>query len=374
MKKSRYIAVAVATAVAASTLTLVGCGGGGGGYGGGGGGGGSSSSSSVPGSTFSARVLTSDQAGVASHVDANLRDSWGLAITGTGFVMVADRGAGKTTFYDDVGTVLSTGFPIPDGSAGPSRPAGIVYNSSVAVFNVTSGGVTSTAPFIFATGAGTLHVQAATINQNAAVQVYDGGSSGTVYKGLALLLGSVNRLYAADFHNRRIDVFDSNYNKISVSGSFTDPTVPADYAPFNIQAVGNQLYVTYAKKDPASDNEITGAGFGYIAIFDANGVLVKHLISGGALNAPWGIAVAPGNFGVVSNALLVGNSGDGKINAYDTTSGALLGTLNKADGSAIVVDGLHGLAFNTFGSSPILFYAAGPANGAHGAYGRIDMN
>jgi uncharacterized protein (TIGR03118 family) len=159
-------------------------------------------------------------------------------------------------------------------------------------------------------------------------------------------------------------------------GSFSDPNLPATYAPFGIQAIGGRIYVAYAQRTAGSIDETKGAGLGIVDVYDASGAMVRRLVSGGALNAPWGLAMAPANFGSFSNMLLVGNFGDGKINAYKSDTGEFVGTLSKADGTAIVIDGLWGIAFgNGLNNQPTntLFFAAGPGDEAHGLYGRIDL-
>ncbi len=383
MKKAQGLGVTIAVA---GIMALAACGGyGGGGSYGSGGGGGSYSSSMSSMTAFSAVDVVRDTAG-AAHSDGNLVNGWGVAFNPNGFVWVADNGTSKSTLYDGNGVPQSLVVSLNAGLGGAADPTGIVFNGgtsfvlNAAVGGTLTGGYTGTAsgtaPFIFAGEGGTLTAWAPAVDGTHAFVVYDGSATQTVYKGLAIVAGTTNRLYAADFHNRRIDVFNGSFAKITVAGGFSDGSIPADYGPFNIQAIGSQLYVTYAKKDPASNDEVAGAGFGYVDIFDTDGTLVKRLVAGGALNAPWGIAMAPANFGTFSNDLLVGNFGDGKINAYDPATGVKVGTLSKSDGSAIVIDGLWGIAFgNNLQNQPsnTLFYAAGPSNESHGAYGRIDM-
>jgi uncharacterized protein (TIGR03118 family) len=208
-----------------------------------------------------------------------------------------------------------------------------------------------------------------------------------VYKGLALANnGSADFLYAADFHNNKIDVFDSTFEKQQTAAfPFTDPQLPAGYAPFNIQAIQNgsggswQLYVAYAQQAaPQNQDNLNGAGLGLIDIYDPNGNLVKRLISPGAqLNAPWGLALAPKDFGSLSNLLLVGNFGDGKINAFDPSTGEFKATLADSTGVPFSVSGLWGIAFgNDAANQPhnTLFYAAGTNAEANGDYGRVDVN
>jgi uncharacterized protein (TIGR03118 family) len=203
------------------------------------------------------------------------------------------------------------------------------------------------------------------------------GANGPLYKGLAISsYAGANYLYAADFRNNVIDVYNGSFAKATLPGGFRDPALPAGYAPFGIQAIRDRIYVAYAKQAPSGPDEVKGAGLGIIDVFDTSGVLIKQLVTGGALNAPWGMALAPANFGSFSNDLLVANFGDGKINAYNPSTGKLDGTLSKADGTPIVIDGLWGLAFgNGVNSQPAntLFFTAGPADEAHGLYGRIDM-
>src|SRR6185437_9657149 len=201
---------------------------------------------------------------------------------------------------------------IASGTGGSANPTGIVFNDSTTNFKLTSGGLTGNSAFLFAGEGGAITAWSPSVSANQALVVFDGASAGAEYKGLAILTGSVNRLYAADFHNKRIDVFDGNFNKITVSGGFADSGIPSNYAPFNIMAIGGQLYVAYAETTAGSGDETDGAGLGYVDVFDSNGTLVKHLVSNGALNAPWGMAMAPANFGQFSNDLLVGNFGDGK--------------------------------------------------------------
>ncbi|MBV9612456.1 MAG: TIGR03118 family protein, partial [Acidobacteriaceae bacterium] len=183
---------------------------------------------------------------------------------------------------------------------------------------------------------------------------------GSVYKGLAL--GNNGLLYAANFGLGRVDVFNSNFQQTTVSGGFKDNTLPAGYAPFDVKSVGGLLYVTYALQDAKHHDDVSGPGHGFIDVFDTNGVLQQRLVSHGALNSPWGMAIAPSTFGAFSNDLLVGNFGDGKINAFNPTTGAFLGTLDGGNGSPIVIQGLWGLSFGNgaFGQNlDSLYFTAG---------------
>jgi len=273
----------------------------------------------------------------------------------------------------------------------PGNPTGIVFNNSGGGFMVTGAGsggggggvyggmaaasTSGSSAFMFAGLNGTISGWSPSADAVNAIVAVTNSANGASYTGLAIAAnGAASFIYAADFHNARIDVFDSTFAPVTPAGGFKDAAVPAGYAPFNVQAIGGQLYVTYAMQDAAARFSVAGAGLGMVDVFDVNGNLVKQLIKGGSLNAPWGVAMAPGNFGQFSNDLLVGNFGDGWINAFDPTSGAFKGSLSTS-GTPIAISGLWGIAFgNGLNSQPTntLFYAAGPNNGTNGLYGRID--
>ncbi|MEG2031022.1 MAG: TIGR03118 family protein [Janthinobacterium sp.] len=324
-----------------------------------------------PASAYAVTSLVSDTAALpAAHTDANLVNAWGVAFNPRGFVWVADNGTAKSTLYDGNGVPQSLVVDTPAG------PTGIVFNGTQD-FKLSQNGVTAPSPFIFASESGSISAWSPSVSPTTAVVVFDGSAGGSVYKGLAISrYANANYLYAADFHNGRVDVFDANFARVSLPGAFSDPGLPAGYAPFGIQASGERIFVAYAKREASGDDEEAGAGLGIINVYDTSGNLLKRLVSGGALNAPWGMALAPADFGSASNMLLVGNFGDGKINAYDPSTGAAGGPLRKADGTPLVIDGLWGIAFgNGLNSQPLntLFYAAGPNDETHGQYGRIDL-
>jgi uncharacterized protein (TIGR03118 family) len=198
-----------------------------------------------------------------------------------------------------------------------------------------------------------------------------------VYKGVTIAAnGTAQFLYATDFHGRKIDVFDGSFAPATgFAGKFKDPGIPADYGPFNVQNILGNLYVTYAKTQPNSADEAHGQGLGFVDVYDADGNLLKQLVRHGQLNAPWGVALAPSGFGKFSDRVLVGNFGDGTINAYDPHTGAFKGTLKGANGKVLKIDGLWALVFgNGFLNQPTdtLFFSAGPHDEADGLYGRID--
>jgi len=325
------------------------------------------------GGNYVANALVSDTAATqALHHDANLVNAWGLAFNPQGFSWIANAGTGTSTLYDGNGAPQPLVVTLNQGS-----PAGIVFNGSTSSFTISQNAKTGPAPFIFATLQGQISAWAPTVDGTHSFTIVDESTSGDVYTGLAISTGTTNRLYAADFAHGDISVFDGSFAPVTTAGGFVDPTLPAGYAPFGIQQIGGKIYVAYAQPDPVT-HEKTGAGLGLVDVFDLQGNLLTHLIpTGGALNAPWGLAIAPANFGKFSNMLLVGNFGDGKINAYDPATGTMAGTVSNNDGSAIVVPGLWALQFgNDLNSQPsnTLFYTAGPGNEQHGLYGRIDMN
>lgn len=322
-------------------------------------------------SVYASTSLVSDTAVLpAVNTDANLVNAWGVAFNPRGFVWVVANGTAKSTLYDGNGVPQSLVVSTPAG------PTGIVFNGTQD-FKLSQNGVTAASPFIFASESGSISAWSPTVNPTTAVLVYDGSAGGSVYKGLAIgSHGGANYLYAADFHNQRIDVFDASFARVALPGAFSDPSLPAGYAPFGIQVIGERIYVAYAMREASGDDEQAGAGLGIVNVYDSGGSLIKRLVSGGALNAPWGMALAPVGFGMASNMLLIGNFGDGKINAYDPATGEAAGPLRKADGTPLVIEGLWGIAFgNGLNSQPLntLFYAAGPNDETHGQYGRIDL-
>jgi uncharacterized protein (TIGR03118 family) len=324
--------------------------------------------------------LVSDGFLPADHIDHNLVNAWGVAFNPFAFVWVADNGTGVSTLYDGAGQPqpLVVQIPAPANSSGPGTPTGIVFNASTD-FVVSKSGTSGPSRFIFATEDGVIAGWAPNVDMTHAVRVIDNSTAtGAVYKGLALSAGgSGSLLYAADFHNNRIDVFDSDFKPATLAaGAFTDPALPAGFAPFGLQAIHGDIYVSYAKQDADKHDDVAGKGMGFVNVFDPKGNLIRRVVSGGALNSPWGMTVAPAGFGKFSNRLLVGNFGDGLINAYDLATGKFVGKLRTADRKPVRIQGLWGLAFgNGFDEQPVntLFFAAGPADEKHGLYGRLEV-
>jgi Domain of unknown function (DUF4214) len=189
--------------------------------------------------------------------------------------------------------------------------------------------------------------------------------------------GTGNFLYATDFHNNQIDVFNSSFQQTALAGNFTDPNLPAGFAPFNIAVLNGKIYVTYAMQDAEKHDDVAGPGNGFTDTFSLDGVFQSRLVSNGSLNSPWGLALAPANFGALSGDLLVGNFGDGKINAFDPNTGASLGTLNGPNGQPITIDSLWGLTFGngvTAGSTNTLYFTAGVGSESEGLFGSLSVN
>jgi uncharacterized protein (TIGR03118 family) len=262
--------------------------------------------------------------------------------------------------------------PPPAGGTPPAAPTGMVFNATTD-FLV---GPNQPAKYIFATEDGTLSGW----NTGAsAVLKVDLAASGVVYKGLAMASsGGKNYLYATDFHGGRVDVFDANWLPVALAGSFSDPNIPAGFAPFNIQNIGGRLYVTYALQDADKHDDVSGPGNGYVNVFDTSGQFIKRFASEGDLNSPWGMALAPVGFGGFDGALLIGNFGDGRINAFNATTGGYLGTLLDASGKVISNSGLWSLTFGNgakAGSSRTLYFTAGIAGSGkvedHGLFGSV---
>jgi uncharacterized protein (TIGR03118 family) len=325
---------------------------------------------------YSVHNLVSDGFVPADHTDPDLVNPWGIVFAPNAPVWVNDNGTGLSTLYDGLGVknALVVTVPPPMGGTPPSLPTGIV--SSAAGFVVTEGALSAPSRFIFATLRGTISGWAPTVNPTNAIVAVDRSGEGAIYTGLALAAnGTGNFLYAADFHNNRIDVFDSSFQPVTLSRGFSDPRLPDGYAPFGIQNILGNLYVTYAKQDEAAQRDVTGPGLGFVDVFDASGNLIRRFASRGRLNAPWGVALAPADFGRFSNTLLIGNFGDGRINTFDLRSGEPQGWLRAPDGQAITLEGLWGIAFGNGAlnqSTNALFFAAGPGEEMHGLYGRIE--
>jgi uncharacterized protein (TIGR03118 family) len=319
---------------------------------------------------YTVHALVSDSAAVpAAATDASLVNGWGLSAGPTTPWWAADNGTNTSTLYSGAGAKLALTVAVAGG------PTGTVFNSSATDFVVSQEGKSGAARFLFATESGTIMGWSPTVNAAAAVAGVDRSSSGAVYKGLAV---ANDKLYATDFHNGRVDVFDKSFNL--VPGGFSDPTIAKGYAPFGIQALGGNIFVTYAQQDAAKKDEVAAPGQGFVDEFTPDGVLVALVVNSGKKNAPlnasWGLALAPADFGLFAGDLLVGNFGNGRISAY-TQRGAkwvYKGQLRSADGTPIAIDGLWAIAFGNgaaAGPTSTLYFLSGPSDEKHGLFGSI---
>ena len=326
---------------------------------------------------YAVHNLVSDGFVPADHTDADLVNPWGIAASPTSPMWVSDNGTGLSTIYDGNGTKqgLVVTIPPPPSGTAPSAPTGMVASTGND-FVVTKGTLSGASRFIWATEDGTIAGWAPSVDATHAVIAVDNSGAGAIYKGLALAgNGSGRFLYATDFHNNRVAVFDGSFHPVTTAGGFVDPKLPDHYAPFGIQNILGNIYVTYAKQDDDAEDDVKGEGFGFVDVFDVNGNFIRRFASKGDLNAPWGVALAPADFGKYSNMLLVGNFGDGRINAFDLDTREFKGQLKNSGGDPLEIEGLWGIAFGNGVASQRpnwLFFAAGPGGEAHGLYGRIE--
>jgi uncharacterized protein (TIGR03118 family) len=311
----------------------------------------------------------------ALFIDHHLVNAWGIVASQSSPFWVNDNGTGLSTLYA-FGTTPKFGpqslvvtIPPPNAMTPTAAPTGIVFNSNTSDF-ILSG--SNQAIFLFATEDGTISGWNPNVDGTHAILKVN-RSPGSVYKGLALgSNASGDFLFATDFRGGAVDMFDNHFNLVS---TFTDPAAAArGYAPFGIANFGGKLYVTFAKVNGARHDDVKGVGHGFVDIFDTSGHFLQRLISRGKLNSPWGLAMAPAGFGKFGGDLLVGNFGDGLINAYDPVTGHFRGQLTNRFGQPIVIDGLWGLDFGNnamAGPASTLFFTAGPAGESHGLLGEL---
>jgi uncharacterized protein (TIGR03118 family) len=321
--------------------------------------------------------LVSDIPGLARATDPNLTNPWGIAFDPGGPFWLADNVSGVSTLYDGSGQAVPLSVQVPPSGAAAgwaSMPTGTVFNGGPG-FRVSENGKSGPSLFLFSTEGGTIAGWNALVDGTHAIRVVDNSSAGAVYKGLALGSDtSRSFLFAANFRAGTIDVFDQSFHSVHLAGAFQDASLPAGFVPFNVQNIGGSLFVTYALKDANGHDEVYGPGRGFIDVFNTNGNLLQRLASAGNLNAPWGVTVAPSDFGAFSNDLLVGNVGDGAINAFDPATGAWLGKLTDASGNAVVIPHVWALTFGGGGSSgnpDTLFFSAGIKDEQHGLFGSL---
>ncbi len=330
--------------------------------------------SAAIGNAYTVHPLVSDVAGAPAQQDSNVVNAWGLVSGPQSFPTpwwIANNGSDTSTLYNAATNTIPSLVVSVD-----SAPTGIVFHNAFSDptnFVLPTGG---SALFIFATETGVIRGWNPGAGATAQLGV-DRSGVDAVYKGLAIAqTASGPRLYATDFHNKRVDVFDGSWGLVPDSG-FVDPSVPHDYGPFGIQAIGSRIFVSYAKREATGDDEQHGQGLGFVDVYDTSGTLLGRVAQHGQLNAPWGLAWAPASFGRLGGDLLVGNFGDGQINAYAELSNGHFehrGELRSADGRSLTIDGLWALEFGNgaaAGPTDTLFFTSGPEDESHGLFGSI---
>jgi uncharacterized protein (TIGR03118 family) len=308
--------------------------------------------------------LVSDGSAPADHTDSHLVNAWGLTSLPGSPWWVADNQTNVSTLYGADGTPRSLVVSVPN------NPTGAVSNTGSS-FVVGSG----PALFLFATEEGKLLGWNMSLGTTAQV-VADKTGEGAVFKGLAI---AGDRLYATDFHNGKVDVFDGSFGDVNTPGAFVDPSIPAGYAPFGIQNIDGNIFVTYAKQDADAHDDVAGQGHGFVDEYNADGALIGRVATHGQLNSPWGLALAPASFGRFGGDLLVGNFGDGQITAFERQSNGMFeprGQLRSASGGILTIEGLWALQFGkgalaNNGPTDTLFFTAGPDDESHGLFGTI---
>jgi uncharacterized protein (TIGR03118 family) len=349
-----------------------------------------SAGASPPRGSYQQINMVSDQPGVAPLTDPDLVNAWGLSASpGTDAapgspLWVSDNGTDKTTLYQGATatTVTKVDPPIVDVTSG--APTGQVFNTDSTGFVVhDASGNSARALFIFASENGGIDGWNPTVGvttppgpPSRVTEVAVKNGANAVYKGLAIAQASDGHtyLYAANFRSGRVEAYDDTFTPVELPGGlFVDTRIPAGYAPFNVQELAGQLYVSYAKQDSRLKDDVAGRGNGFVDVFTNDGALVKRLVTRGQLNSPWGLALAPASFGRFGGALLVGNFGDGRINAYNAKTGTHLGQLRGTNGKPIDIDGLWALMFGNGNAAKTgeLVFSAGPDEESHGLLGKI---
>jgi len=340
-----------------------------------------------PSQFYAQHNLISDGNIPADHTDANLVNAWGLDAGPTTPWWNSDNGTGTTTLYNVATGAIVADFTVPGAGGAQGNPTGLVFNGGTGF--VVNNGVGSPAParFIFSSEDGTISafkgapIVTVVPNTNAPAH-------GAIYKGLAINSRTDGTLlYATDFHNGKVDIFDSSFHAVTIAGAFTDPSLPAHFAPFGIQNIDGTIYVTYALQDEDAEDDVAGPGNGYVNAYDTSGNFIRRVASAGELNSPWGLALAPADFGRFSGDLLVGNFGDGRIHAFDptqlTSTGEFeaVGLMHSTAGKPIIIDGLWALQFghgstssSANGTTNTLFFTAGPNDEHNGLFGMVTVS
>jgi len=324
--------------------------------------------------------LVSDLPGMALIQDPDLVNPWGISLSGGSPFWVSNNGSGTSTLYS--GDHVSPPTPLSKNALVVTIPGGLptgtVFNTGAATdFIVKSGAASGRAAFLFASQVGIVSGWNPNVPAPGSKQAQIGGTDDAVYTGLAIgQVGTATYLYAADFEHGKIDVYDFAFHTPNppLDGSFSDPNIPNSYSTFNIQNIGGKLYVTYAQQSHKEPDEETDRGSGFVDVFDTSGHLLQRLIQGNHLKSPWGIALAPANFGAFSHALIVGNFADGQLHAFDPDSGKYLGEMKDENGKPVAIDGLWGITFGNGGNGGdrnALYFAAGIQDETHGLFGSL---
>jgi len=321
---------------------------------------------------FNVNPLVSDGAATpAPTTDTSLVNGWGLSAGPTTPWWTSNNGTNTSTLYSGTGSKIALTVSVP------GAPSGTVFNGSATDFVVSQNGKSGAARFLFDTEGGTILGWSPTVNGTTAIVAADRSSTGAVYKGLAV---AADHLYATDFHNGRVDEFDSTFKLVTGANAFQDPKVPKGWAPFGIQTIVGNIFVTYAKQDSAAHDDVAVPGQAYVDEYSPDGVLMASVVNSGKknapLNSPWGLALAPADWSVFAGDLLVGNFGDGRISAYAPSGSKWVykGQLRMANGTPISVPGLWAIAFGNgaaAGPTDTLYFLAGPSDENHGLFGSI---
>lgn len=321
--------------------------------------------------------LVSDIPGMAEFTDPDLVNPWGLISSATSPWWVANNGTGLSTLYNGAGVKQSLVVTVAAAPGDPdhSSPTGIVFNGSTD-FQLTPGVPGSAARFIFVTDDGTISGWNPTVSPTHSVLKVNNSGSAVYLGATTAQIGTANFLFVADFSHASVDVFDRNFASVPQSpGAFFDPELPEGYAPFNVQNIGGNVYVAFAKQDEKGDEEVHGSKLGYVDEFDTSGALIQRFKHGPWMNAPWGLAIAPDTgFGKASGNLLVGMFGSGQIATFETTTGNFSGLLRDRHGRPIEIDGLWALRFGNganAGSTTSLYFTAGINDEENGLFGKI---
>jgi len=338
-------------------------------------GGANAGSRATRGNWYNVYNLVSDGTAVTAPLaDPSLVNGWGLSAGPTSPWWTANNGSNTSTLYNGVGSKSALTVSVP------GCPTGTVFNGTAADFVVSESGKSGSARFLFSTQSGKILGWANGVNPNTAVVAVDRSAQAAQYDGLAI---ANDRLYATDFHNGRVDVFDKSFQPVALPNGFQDAQIAKGYAPFGIQALDGNIFVTYAQQDSTKRRDLPGGGRGYVDEFSPDGVLIARVAKRGnshaPLNSPWGLAMAPSTFGGFGGDLLVGNFGNGKISAYKppaagSTTWTYKGQLRVSNGAIIKIDGLWAIAFgngSSAGPANNLYFIAGPAGQAHGLFGFI---